>query len=1014
MKPYSPSLSYRQPLKLSAPFGLFGGIVLNFVVWCVLLVLATVTSCRSHPPKPILSSLPLNQAIDMLLEPGQRRSYRVALQKGAYLKIVLVQREQDLKLWVDKPQGISRVVDSFSYATGSERLHLVADQSGEYVVTVEALEGKASRSTLTAFVSQSAETDRARALSQQVGAEALDLPKTEQRLAGLARAEKLARSAGDSVLEAEWITWQAWTYGGAKRSAEECQGLARSAMVFEQADEPARAAIALLGLGARLRELNNEDAMISYPRAMDLAQASGSPSLEARVRLDYGICLAGLGQVQQAILCYDRALRLIGENWPELRADLLGETAVAYGLCGRNELARSFLLEALPLLENRNPELRARLRVELGWTWFRDGRVDRAIAEYRDIQTHSQDLMPKYRAGLHDRLATALVAANRYQEAQQEYHKALALVETRVSRAHTLANLAALELRRGRPEESLRQANRAIDLFAKQGQPLSEAKVQLLGARAEMARGKDALALERLKLATDLFQTVRANVRTRTQSFALTEAHFDIIQDYADALIRWSRQHSDPSFAERAFEILAWARGLADGERLASVWEQPAVEADAPTRLRAIDVQIAALGEQAAQEPRLLERAEWLSEGGMGESKPGTLPLAEPQAVQRQLLEADDLLLCYVLGQQKSYVFALTRTTFEVIDLPAEPDIRFAVENYLQQLTRLRFNEAAETQYWGAQASRKLLAPLGNRLTGKRLLLVKDGVLHHLPFAALPEPGSAKMLLIDQHELVVLPSVTHALLAQQLGASRNGTPLTALAVVDPVYDSRDPRLAGKEQGARADGYERLPGTAREAEVLAGLLAGTELWTGFDANKSRIQHASLARYGLIHFGVHGELHAQHPSLSKLALSRFDRNGSAIDGSFFAREVAALHMPAELVVLSGCRTAQGRDYRGQGVWSLGRDFMSAGALRVLVSLWDVDDRATAELMIAFYQSLLAEGLRPGAALRAAQLKIRALPQLHLPYYWAAFELQGSPLPLRAGHSVKAPRFDSRAAK
>ena len=119
---------------------------------------------------------------------------------------------------------------------------------------------------------------------------------------------------------------------------------------------------------------------------------------------------------------------------------------------------------------------------------------------------------------------------------------------------------------------------------------------------------------------------------------------------------------------------------------------------------------------------------------------------------------------------------------------------------------------------------------------------------------------------------------------------------------------------------------------------------------------------------------------------------DPAGRPIDGFLRAYEVYNLRLQADLVVLSACQTALGEDVRGEGLMGLTRGFMYAGAPRVVASLWRVPDRGTAELMKRFYEGMLVKGLRPAAALRAAQLAMRKDPRWSAPYNWAGFTLQG----------------------
>ncbi len=149
---------------------------------------------------------------------------------------------------------------------------------------------------------------------------------------------------------------------------------------------------------------------------------------------------------------------------------------------------------------------------------------------------------------------------------------------------------------------------------------------------------------------------------------------------------------------------------------------------------------------------------------------------------------------------------------------------------------------------------------------------------------------------------------------------------------------------------------------------------------------------LSQYRYVHFATHGLADSERPELSTIVLSLFDEQGRPQDGFLRAHEVYNLNLPAEMVVLSACETGLGKLTKGEGLVSLTRGFMYAGAARVVVSLWNVNDRATAELMTKFYRRVLVEGERPAVALRAAQIEMWRDKRWEAPYYWAAFTLQG----------------------
>jgi CHAT domain-containing protein len=280
--------------------------------------------------------------------------------------------------------------------------------------------------------------------------------------------------------------------------------------------------------------------------------------------------------------------------------------------------------------------------------------------------------------------------------------------------------------------------------------------------------------------------------------------------------------------------------------------------------------------------------------------------------------------------------------------------------------------------------------------------------------------------LIVNHEIVNLPSASALALMRKECAGRQMAPKTLAALADPVFDANDPRLATTRKKASTngliasvrsaesappptplpselarsaqsfhrDGFSRLFFSNEEAEFITGLApkASTLKATGFDANRQLAASGELRRYRIVHFATHGLINSEHPELSGLVLSLVDENGKPQDGFLRMSEIFNLEIPADLVVLSACQTALGKEIKGEGLVGLTRGFMYAGAQRVVASLWQVDDLATAELMKHFYHGMLKENLRPVAALRAAQKEMSKSPRWSSPYYWAGFIIQG----------------------
>jgi CHAT domain-containing protein len=315
------------------------------------------------------------------------------------------------------------------------------------------------------------------------------------------------------------------------------------------------------------------------------------------------------------------------------------------------------------------------------------------------------------------------------------------------------------------------------------------------------------------------------------------------------------------------------------------------------------------------------------------------------------------------------------------------------------------------------------------------LLIVADGALQFVPFAALPLPAvppdnaAVYRPLITEHETVNLPSAsTLAVLRQEIKERKPAAKILAV-LADPVFMLNDTRFttttsvrarpdnvtapqaaqrglalnvtkaaadAGltAEAGLRGIQIPRLPGTRREAEQILTLVPAASQMHVFDfaANRAAVTAAELGAYRYVHFATHGFLDSQHPELSGILLSMYDAQGVPQDGFLRAHEVFNLKLAADLVTLSACQTGLGKEIKGEGLVGLTRGFMYAGAPRVVVSLWNVSDEGTAELMTRFYRGLLQAGQRPAAALQAAQVSMLKEQKFAAPFYWAAFTLQG----------------------
>ncbi|MGH9799472.1 MAG: CHAT domain-containing protein, partial [Blastocatellia bacterium] len=408
--------------------------------------------------------------------------------------------------------------------------------------------------------------------------------------------------------------------------------------------------------------------------------------------------------------------------------------------------------------------------------------------------------------------------------------------------------------------------------------------------------------------------------------------------------------------------------------------------------------------------------------------------LAQPQPLTaeqiQKLLDEDTLLLEYALGEKRSVLWAVTSDATVSVSLPPAKQIESAaVKCYdlLKESKQRRWQRDAELS--ALELSRMILPSINSLpkslklMNKKRLVIVADGVLQFIPFGILSLPtetATARSTLLSRFELINLPSAsTLAALRTERGERQKSSGLLAI-FSDPVFESNDPRLKSalavnasspatakpslasrqltrSAEEAGLNGFTRLPFSRREAEAILALSGNAHSKNNLDAfdftaSRNTALNANLSDYRILHFATHGLLNSRHPELSGITLSLVNETGQPQDGFLRMTDLFNLKLNADLVVLSACRTAMGKDIKGEGLIGLTRGFMYAGARRIVASLWDVNDAATAELMGRFYRFLLKDKLPAASALRAAQLSMAKDARWSAPYYWAGFVIQG----------------------
>ena len=364
----------------------------------------------------------------------------------------------------------------------------------------------------------------------------------------------------------------------------------------------------------------------------------------------------------------------------------------------------------------------------------------------------------------------------------------------------------------------------------------------------------------------------------------------------------------------------------------------------------------------------------------------------------------------YFVAEDYLYIFSIWKSDFRVMrkELPKHfNDLVTDFRNTLILTDSTDFQRSEEQfAQLGSELYRLLLADPLTVLPElvDRLIFIRDGVLNYLPLAIIPEltvkPGTPffKMpYLLRKFSCSNASSASLLLLQKQLGSGRAKQRFAGYA---PEYTNA--LDVGVEQSRGwIDGdtlsLSPLPGAHREVRQVADLMNGRPF---FDQNASERhfkEHAS--EYQILLLSMHAILNATNPQFSKFMFTENSSDGRE-DDKLTAVELSSLKLFADLVVLSACQTGIGRLYSGEGVMNLSRAFFEAGVPSAVMSLWQVADDETANVIIKFFAELSREdGITKDVALKNAQmaylnqvLEEGTSPREAHPYYWSGLLITG----------------------
>jgi CHAT domain-containing protein len=338
-------------------------------------------------------------------------------------------------------------------------------------------------------------------------------------------------------------------------------------------------------------------------------------------------------------------------------------------------------------------------------------------------------------------------------------------------------------------------------------------------------------------------------------------------------------------------------------------------------------------------------------------------------------IPADTAVLAYFVGDENSHAWLLTRDSLQHATLAGRTGLQRTVDAFVAASRSGAVTPASRA------AGRNLLGSLLDHVTAKRLLVIADGPLYAVPFAALQPAASSPGVLVERFVISYAPSLALAMHAP----SAAGTATRVAVISDPVYAQDDSRLrlaladdasAYRSGEQPRDRLTRLQYSGLEGRTVARAFAGRDTVeiSGFDATPERVLALRSQPLSVLHFATHARIRRDSPEQSALYLSEYSASGRSIaESRLTADEISRTGLRADLVVLSACATGDGGAVRGEGVLGLTYAFLANGSRSVVASLWPIQDASTARFMKEFYDAYRKTG-RAADALRTAQLHER----------------------------------------
>lgn len=880
----------------------------------------------------------------------------------------------------------------------------------------------------------------------------------------LKQALEICKQIGDRAGEAEALNNTGQVYGsqGEFRKAYDCFNWILP--LYKELGDYSGEAEVFNNIGQAYYSLGEmQKALDSFLKSLELCKQIGDRSRATQALNNTGITYDVLGQKQKALDYYNQSLQLCRElgNYAG-EAYTLNNIGTLYKSLGERQKALDYLNQSLLLRKkvgDRSGE--ARTLGNIGSLYNASGEKQKAI-EYlnQSLTLYKQIGNSAGEASTLSIIGQAYDFLGDKEKALDYYNQSLTLrrkVGDRAGEALTLNNIGQVYYSLGEKQKALEYHNQAMTLNEQVGDRSLQANILFNVARLESEQNNLAAAQLNIEKSINLVEFIRTGVvgqQLRSSFFASIHDYYEL---YENILMKQHKADSKAGFDSLALQVSekSRARGLVELLTEAKINIREGVDRKLLEQennlLQLINDKNELLlklkskknnAEKAAQLEKEIDTiiSEYKIVGDkIRATSPKYAALTQPKPLSlkevQQLLDEDTILLEYSLGDKTSYLWLVSKTLLKSFELPGKKQLEDKAKSFYNLIsTNSNPQQDLSYQQVASELGQMLLGSVEGELGKKRLLIISEGALQYIPFAALSLSSNSYAPLILEHEIVNLPSASALALQRNEFTSRESAKKLLALLADPVFEQDDPRIkqsiaqrkskqtkivsqrgssedkdkianelelasllrSAEDTGItrQAGGFSRLPGSRKEANQISEFVEKDLLFKAldFDASLTTVTSTELSQYKYVHFATHGLVNSTNPELSGIVLTLFDKDGKAQRGFLSLTDIYNLRINAELVVLSACQTGLGKEVKGEGLIGLARGFMYAGSKSLVTSLWKVDDLATADLLTTFYQSMIKEGKKPAQALRLAQISLLKKKLSSNPFYWAGFTFQG----------------------